>query len=115
MTARQDQLDGVAEAWDVEYAAGRYRDEPPLPFVADVLSAAREYDLLGAEGFYVGCGNGRNYLPLVQAGLDLIGIDVSAAALARLAERGPERRERLIHGELSVVPTGAAYAVVIGI
>jgi hypothetical protein len=75
MTARQDQLDGVAQAWDVEYAAGRYRDEPPLPFVADVLSAVREHDLLGAEGLYVGCGNGRNYLPLVQAGLDLVGLD----------------------------------------
>jgi Methyltransferase domain len=115
MTARRDQLDRVAEAWDVEYAAGRYRDEPPLPFVADVLSGIREHDLLGAEGLYVGCGNGRNYLPLVQAGLDLVGLDVSAAALARLAERAPERRERLIHGELSALPAGAAYALVIGI
>jgi SAM-dependent methyltransferase len=115
MTARQDQLDGVAEAWDVEYAAGRYRDEPPLPFVADVLSAIRAHDLLGPEGLYVGCGNGRNYLPLVRAGLDLVGLDVSAAALARLAERAPDRRERLIHGELSALPAGAAYDLVIGI
>jgi SAM-dependent methyltransferase len=115
VTARPDQLDGAAEAWDVEYAAGRYRDEPPLPFVADVLSAVREHDLLGAEGLYVGCGNGRNYLPLVQAGLDLVGLDVSAAALAQLAERAPERGARLIHGELSALPAGAAYAVVVGI
>jgi hypothetical protein len=115
MRARSDQLDGPAEAWDAEYAAGRYREEPPLPFVADVLSAAREHDLLGAEGLYVGCGNGRNYLPLVAGGLDLVGVDVSAAALAQLAERAPERRERLIQGELGALPAGVAYAVVIGI
>ena len=115
MGARRDQLDGVADAWDNEYAAGRYRDEPPLPFVADVVSAVREHDLVGAEGLYIGCGNGRNYLPLVEAGLDLVGLDVSAAALARLAERAPDRRDRLIHGELSALPTGTAYAFVIGI
>jgi SAM-dependent methyltransferase len=115
VTTIPDRPGGAAEAWDVEYAAGRYRDEPPLPFVADVLSAARVHDLLGAEGLYVGCGNGRNYLPLVQAGLDLIGLDVSAAALAQLAERAPERRERLIHGDLSALPEGATYPLVIGI
>jgi SAM-dependent methyltransferase len=109
VTARPDQLLGATEAWD-----GRYRDEPPLPFVADVLSAVREHDLLGTDGLYVGCGNGRNYLPLVQAGLDLVGLDVSAA-LAQLSERAPERRARLIHGELSALPAGAAYAVVVGI
>ena len=112
---RRDQLDGVADAWDREYAAGRYRDEPPLPFVADVVSAVHEHDLLGAEGLYVGCGNGRNYVPLVEAGLDLVGLDVSEAALARLAERAPDCRDSLIQGELSALPTSAAYALVIGI
>jgi hypothetical protein len=115
VTARPDRPDGAAEAWDVEYGAGRYRDEPPLPFVDDVLSAVRAHELLGAEGLYVGCGNGRNYLPLVQSGLDLVGLDVSAAALAQLAERAPGRRSRLIHGELSARPAGATYAVVVGI
>jgi hypothetical protein len=115
VTARPDRPDGAAEAWDVEYGAGRYRDEPPLPFVDDVLSAVRAHELLGVEGLYVGCGNGRNYLPLVQSGLDLVGLDVSAAALAQLAERTPGRRSRLIHGELSALPAGATYAVVVGI
>jgi Methyltransferase domain len=109
------QRGAAARAWDVEYAAGRYRDEPPLPFVADILAAAREHDLLGAEGLYIGCGNGRNYLPLVEGGLDLVGLDVSAAALAQLAGRAPERRQRLIHGDLSALPTGASYPLVVGI
>jgi hypothetical protein len=47
VTVQDDGLD-AARAWDVEYEAGRYRDEPPLPFVADVLAAAREQDQLFA-------------------------------------------------------------------
>jgi len=115
VTAKSDQPDSAAEAWDVEYAAGRYRDEPPLPFVAEIVAAASDHGLVGAEGLYVGCGNGRNYLPLVDAGLDLAGLDVSATALAQLAQRAPERRERLIRGDLTALPEGATYPLVIGI
>jgi hypothetical protein len=32
VTARPDRPDGAAETWDVEYGAGRYRDQPPLPY-----------------------------------------------------------------------------------
>jgi SAM-dependent methyltransferase len=105
---------GAAEAWDAEYAVGRYRDDPPVSFVADIIAAARAYDLAGAEGLYVGCGNGRNYLPLTEAGLDLVGLDVSSAALAQLAERAPERRARLVHGDLSALGS-EPYSVVVGI
>jgi len=41
------------------------------------------------SGLYVGCGNGRNYLPLLDAGLNLIGLDVSPEALRRLVQRRP--------------------------
>jgi predicted TPR repeat methyltransferase len=105
----------VAHAWDVEYGAGRYRDEPPVAFTADILAAAREHDLIGRTGLYVGCGNGRNYLPLLAAGLDLTGLDISATAIAQLAERAPERGRRLIHGDLSALPKGERYPLVIGI
>jgi hypothetical protein len=115
MARRGDPREAAARAWDVEYAAGRYRDEPPLPFVADILAVAREQGLLGGEGLYIGCGNGRNYLPLVEGDLDLVGLDVSATALARLAERAPDRRHRLICGDLGALPTGATYPLVVGI
>jgi hypothetical protein len=81
--AKRDQLSAAAQAWDVEYDAGRYREEPPLPFVADILAAARDHDLVGEPGIYIGCGNGRNYLPLVVGGLDLTGLDISATAIAQ--------------------------------
>jgi hypothetical protein len=113
--AKPDQLSAAAQAWHVEYHAGRYWEEPPLPFVADVLAAARDHDLIGEIGVYIGCGNGRNYLPLVAGGLDLIGLDISATAIDQLEARAPGRRERLIHGDLSALPDGATYALLVGI
>src|ERR1039457_6031440 len=56
-------------AWDAEYRAGRYRDEPPVAFTGDILAAGRQAGT--TSGLYIGCGNGRNYLPLVAGGLDL--------------------------------------------
>jgi Methyltransferase domain len=113
--ASDGQLPGAAAAWDREYAVGRYQDEPPLPFVADILAAAAEQDLLGTPGLYIGCGNGRNYLPLVAGGLELVGIDISATAIAQLAERAPERRKYLVCGDLTALPSGVTYSLVIGI
>jgi hypothetical protein len=105
--------DRTAAAWDAEYAAGRYRDEPPVAFVHDILAAARAAGVSG--GLYIGCGNGRNYLPLAAHGLDLTGLDISANAIAELTARAPRRRDRLVHGDLTALPEGQTYPLVIGI
>jgi hypothetical protein len=102
-----------AAAWDAEYTAGRYRDDPPVGLTRDILATARQAGM--ARGLYVGCGNGRNYLPLVAGGLDLTGLDISAAAIAQLAERAPGRRDRLICGDLTTLPPGGTWPLVIGI
>jgi hypothetical protein len=107
--------EAVAASWDAEYRAGRYAGEEPVAFVWDVLECARRFPLPDAPGLYIGCGNGRNYVPLVTGGLDLIGLDVSKAALAQLAERLPERAAKLVLGDLSALPAEAAFSVVIGI
>jgi 2-polyprenyl-3-methyl-5-hydroxy-6-metoxy-1,4-benzoquinol methylase len=107
--------DDEAAFWNAEYTSGRYRDGHPIDFVADILGAARDAELIGAEGLYIGCGNGRNYLPLITGGLDLVGLDVSAVALQQLAERAPERLHRLVDGDLSALPNGKTYPIVIGI
>ena len=104
---------GPAAAWDAEYRAGRYQDEPPVAFTHDMLDAARRAGL--TRGLYVGCGNGRNYLPLVAGGLDLTGLDIAPAAITQLAARAPGRRDRLICGDLTALPAGARYPLVIGI
>ena len=105
--------DHQAASWDKEYAGGRYRDEPPVAFVTDILAAARRAGL--TSGLYIGCGNGRNYEPLVRGGLDLTGLDISDVALRQLSARMPERRGSLVHGDLSALPEETRYGVVIGI
>jgi hypothetical protein len=57
----------VAARWDSEYVAER-----PLPFVDRIISTLRAHPAaIDGVGVYVGCGNGRNCLPLVDAGLEL--------------------------------------------
>jgi hypothetical protein len=66
MTEEQmGETDGATAAWDAEYRAGRYRGEPPAAFTGDILAAARASGL--TRGLYIGCSNGRNYLPLAGA------------------------------------------------
>ncbi|GAA4947847.1 hypothetical protein GCM10023205_04800 [Yinghuangia aomiensis] len=114
----RNENDGQADAeayWDGEFAEGRFLGLAPEPFVEDILTAADSEGLLPGTGLYVGVGNGRNYLPLVAGGLDLLGLDISAVGLAELARRAPERAGRLLHGSLDSLPGGATYPVVLGI
>ena len=88
--------ESVAARWDSEYRAGRYVAERPLPFVDRIISTLRAYPAaIDGLGLYVGCGNGRNYLPLVDAGLALHGLDVSREALDQLIARRATLRPRL--------------------
>ena len=90
----------VAARWDAEYREGRYVAEPPVPFVDDVVSTLRAHpEMLAGIGLYVGCGNGRNYLPLVDTGLNLHGLDISGEALDQLAARRPELASRLTRAD----------------
>ena len=103
----------VAARWDGEYRAGRYLGEPPVGFVWDILAAVRDHGLERAPALYVGCGSGRNFLPLAEAGLALTGVDVSRAALDQLAERCPAAE--LVHGDLDALAAERRFGVVIGI
>jgi SAM-dependent methyltransferase len=105
----------VESRWDDEYRAGRYVGEPPVAFVQDIVDAARIYRPPINVGLYIGCGNGRNYAPLVEAGLDLVGIDVSRSAVEQLSTRLPDRASRLVHGGVSALPPGSTFGTVIGI
>jgi SAM-dependent methyltransferase len=105
----------TASRWDEEYRRGRYADEPPLPFVATIAAVLKERGHDTAEGLYVGCGNGRNYLPLVDAGLSLCGLDVSREALAGLARRRPTVASRLVHADFRGFEPGRRFAYLIAI
>jgi len=108
-------LPGAATAatWDAEYAAGRYLRDPPVAFVDDVVAAARRHNV--REGLYVGCGNGRNLVPMLAAGLDMTGLDISAVAIAQLRGRLPDRADRLVHGTVGDLPAGRRWPLVVGI
>jgi hypothetical protein len=79
-------VDDIAvRARDAEYASGRYEGEPPVRFADDIAAVAK--DAGTASGLYIGCGNGRNYIPLTEAGLDLIGLDISRPHLSATDRR----------------------------
>ena len=48
------------------------------------------------KGLYVGCGNGRNYVALAGAGLNLIGLDISKEAIAQLRVGHPHLAPDLV-------------------
>jgi SAM-dependent methyltransferase len=103
----------VAASWDAEYAQGRYHGEPPVEFVTDIITAATAHRL--RRGVDIGCGNGRNLLPMLDAGLDLIGLDISTEAINQLRRRRPDLAHRFIVGDLTALPPSARYDMVIGI
>ena len=53
------------------------------------MQTLRDASADAGTGLYIGCGNGRNYLPLVDDGLDVFGLDVSPEAIRHLRERRP--------------------------
>jgi len=105
-----------ARQWDAEYRRGRYAGEPPLSFTGTILDVlARRGVARDAPGLYVGCGNGRNWAPLADAGLTLWGLDVSAEALRQLAARRPAQAGRLLLGDFRDFQPPTAFAYLIAI
>jgi SAM-dependent methyltransferase len=102
----------AAASWDAEYASGRYRHDRPAGFTRDIISAARSAN--PRRGLYIGCGNGRNLMPLSDAGLDLIGLDISSRAVAQLRDRRPGAARLVVGGIDALVPS-AEFDLVIGI
>ncbi len=90
--------DSVAsQRWDKEYRGGRYHDEPPIEFVSRIKEILEKNpDVSKGRGLYIGCGNGRNYIPLADSGLDVFGIDVSQVAVRQLSEKRPDFADRLL-------------------
>jgi len=106
----------VSTRWDAEYRDGRYAAEPPLPFVDEIVSTLRAHPTAFAgAGLYVGCGNGRNYLPLVDAGLNLAGLDVSRQALDQLAARRADLAPQLTCADFRDLELDAAFDYLIAI
>ena len=89
----------VSARWDKLYRSGRYDNDPPIPFVKRILHNLEEFSLLKGTGLYIGCGNGRNYLPLINSGLHIYGVDISAESLRQLTAKEPAVAEFLVHAD----------------
>ena len=77
-----DAFDNLAEYADPElYDLENSKFEPDGPFY---LALARR---LGGNVLELGCGTGRLTIPLAQQGLDITGLDVAPAMLARAREK----------------------------
>ena len=91
----------TAARWDAEYREGRYLQEPPISFIEQILALLLDHRImLSGIGLYIGCGNGRNYLPLVEAGARPYGMDLSFEALYLLRARRPAMSPPLICADL---------------
>ena len=105
----------AAARWDAEYRGGRYAKEPPVPFVDRILAVLEDSPLRSSTGLYVGCGNGRNYLPLADAGLRLYGLDLSTESLRQLVARNPVESGRLIRADFRTWQSQRRFGYVIAI
>jgi len=106
----------LAARWNSEYRAGRYVAERPLLFVNQIISTLRAHPAVtSGVGLYVGCGNGRNYLPLVAAGLTLHGLDVSREALDQLIARRADLKPRLTCADVRDLEIGSPFDYLVAI
>jgi len=85
--------------------------------VRHIVETLRSASSEAGVGLYVGCGNGRNYLPLIDAGFDLIGLDISPEAIRHRRKRRPTLpAQRLICDDfLGFQPSVAYFDYVVAI
>jgi hypothetical protein len=108
-----DDRDLVRLRWDAEYARGRYSGEPPVKMISRIKDIAQRRGL--NEGLYIGCGNGRNYIPLRDAGLKLVGIDISTQAIEQLRRLQPAiPADSLLQGTVHDLPADMSFPLVVG-
>ena len=104
----------IADLWDAKYTAGMYVGESPLPFTETILEELdKNPEIRSRRGLCVGCGNGRNYIPLSKAGLDLVGLDMSEVGLKQIATYEPSLEPKLVRANF--LEHGGRFGYVIAI
>jgi len=95
-TERRNMERKYYEAYDDRYRQIHSRDlqwfcDDPTPIVAETI---REFDItLEHKILELGCGEGRDAYPLLQAGLQVLATDISPAAIAFARKKWPEYAE----------------------
>jgi SAM-dependent methyltransferase len=105
-------LDEYASVADLYDAVTLYRDRPDVTFFVDAARAA------GGPVLEVGCGTGRVLIPTARAGLEIVGLDLSARMLQVCRERvalEPEdvrSRIRLVQADMRSFGLARTFALV---
>jgi SAM-dependent methyltransferase len=108
--------DGVVDQqqiWDEE-AAREYDTPGEGMFAADVLG--RTVDVLhtladGGPAVEFAIGTGRVAIPLAESGVQVSGIELSHAMIARLREKVAEAAIPVVQGEMSTASAGRGFAL----
>lgn len=104
-------IDPIQHAWDDAYAEGKYVFDPPVPFAKEISSFVGEHLPADARGLYVGCGNGRNFIPIAKSGLHLDGIDMSREGIEQLQQALPNHDGKLEVGDFHTLSGAWDYLI----
>ena len=99
--------DAMAEVYDDWYANVSDADATVAAVVELVRAAG------GGRVLELGVGTGRLALPMAAAGLDVTGIDVSAAMLDRLRAKPGAEAVTVVHGDMATELPDGPFAVVL--
>ncbi len=66
---------------------------PPVTFVESILFHLSKH--ANARGLHIGCDDGRNFFPLLDAGIDISGVDVSDSAVQQLRQSRPDLADKI--------------------
>jgi len=101
------------QLWDDE-AAQNYDTPGEGMFAAEVLGPTVEV-LAGLAGngraVEFAIGTGRVAIPLSKAGVEVCGIELSHAMIARLREKVSEERIPVVQGDMTIASAGSGYAL----
>ena len=110
MSPAQTYDERVAEYYDLLPLSKDRRD------VEFYLACARA---AGGRVLELGCGTGRVLVPIAAAGLEVVGLDLSEAMLAKCREKlraqpaEAQRRVRLVRGDMTNFSLGETFALVV--
>jgi SAM-dependent methyltransferase len=101
------------QIWDAEAAAGY--DTPGEGMFADEVIAPTVEVLAGLAGggraLEFAIGTGRVAIPLADAGVPVVGIELSRAMIARLREKVADGRIPVVEGDMTSASAGVGFAL----
>lgn len=106
----------IATFWDRQAIDWDHFVAPLEGDVAFSVEAAQE---AGSAVLEIGCGTGRSLIPIAQAGVDIVGLDLSEKMLAqawqKIAQLDPQtqRRIQLVQGDMRDFALGRQFNLVL--